>query len=126
MNIHEYQAQELLRKFGVATPRGTAASTPEEAERAAIEVGTMELVAKTDSTEAAQVKKKLAQQKLSEAMNMKGRLMVDLARVDMDIATAQAREVNPEVGAAPTPGAPEPPIPQANPAEIITSCGSFL
>src|SRR3954454_17428359 len=46
MNIHEYQAQELLRKFGVATPRGKAASTPEEAERAAVELGTNELVVK--------------------------------------------------------------------------------
>jgi succinyl-CoA synthetase beta subunit len=29
MNIHEYQAKELLQKFGVATPRGKAASSPE-------------------------------------------------------------------------------------------------
>ena len=35
MNIHEYQAKELLQKFGVATPRGKAAATPEEAEQAA-------------------------------------------------------------------------------------------
>src|SRR5438067_10885377 len=40
MNIHEYQAKELLQKFGVATPRGKAASTPEEAEQAASELGT--------------------------------------------------------------------------------------
>ena len=46
MNIHEYQAQELLRKFGVAVLPGKAASTPEEAEQAAIELGTMELVVK--------------------------------------------------------------------------------
>jgi succinyl-CoA synthetase beta subunit len=39
MNIHEYQARELLQKFGVATPRGKVASTPEEAERAARELG---------------------------------------------------------------------------------------
>src|SRR6476660_4470255 len=32
MNIHEYQAKELLEKFGVATTRGRVASTPEEAE----------------------------------------------------------------------------------------------
>ena len=32
MNIHEYQAKELLQKFGVATPRGKAARTPDEAE----------------------------------------------------------------------------------------------
>src|SRR5207247_8519821 len=35
MNIHEYQTKELLRKFGVATPRGKVASSPEEAEQIA-------------------------------------------------------------------------------------------
>src|ERR1051326_3154254 len=29
MNIHEYQAKELLEKFGVATTRGKVASTPD-------------------------------------------------------------------------------------------------
>src|SRR2546430_7259432 len=46
MNIHEYQAKELLQKFGVATPRGKAASTSEEAEQAARELGTNNLVVK--------------------------------------------------------------------------------
>ena len=46
MNIHEYQAKELLEKFGVATPRGKAAATPEEAEQAARELGSSELVVK--------------------------------------------------------------------------------
>ncbi|HZV10140.1 MAG TPA: ATP-grasp domain-containing protein, partial [Novosphingobium sp.] len=31
MNIHEYQAKELLAKFGVAIPAGHAALTVEEA-----------------------------------------------------------------------------------------------
>ena len=35
MNIHEYQAKELLRKFGVVTGKGTAAFTVEEAVKAA-------------------------------------------------------------------------------------------
>ncbi len=35
MNIHEYQAKALFEQFGVATPRGTAASTKEEALEAA-------------------------------------------------------------------------------------------
>src|SRR5438105_323901 len=30
MKIHEYQAKELLRKFGVAVPRGLAARSPEK------------------------------------------------------------------------------------------------
>jgi succinyl-CoA synthetase beta subunit len=38
MNIHEYQAKELLQKFGVATPPGRVASTPEEAEKIAREL----------------------------------------------------------------------------------------
>ena len=39
MNIHEYQAKELLQKFGVATPRGQVASTAEEAEQVARDLG---------------------------------------------------------------------------------------
>ena len=46
MNIHEYQAKELLQKFGVATTRGQVASTPEEAERIARELGKIDIVVK--------------------------------------------------------------------------------
>src|ERR1700738_5231730 len=46
MNIHEYQAKELLQKSGVATPRGKVASTPEEAEQVARELGNVDLVVK--------------------------------------------------------------------------------
>src|SRR5437016_8842015 len=46
MNIHEYQAKELLQKFGVATPPGKAAGSPAEAERAAKGPGGGELVVK--------------------------------------------------------------------------------
>jgi len=35
MKIHEYQAKGILKKYGVAVPRGTMASTREEAEAAA-------------------------------------------------------------------------------------------
>ncbi len=34
MNVHEYQAKELLREFGVPVPAGAVASTPTEAEEA--------------------------------------------------------------------------------------------
>src|SRR6516225_6073780 len=44
MNIHEYQAKELLEKFGVATTRGKVASTPDEAETIARELGNIDLV----------------------------------------------------------------------------------
>jgi succinyl-CoA synthetase beta subunit len=46
MNIHEYQAKELLEKFGAATTRGKVASTPEEAEKIARELGASEIVVK--------------------------------------------------------------------------------
>jgi len=39
MNIHEYQAKEILRKYGVAVLKGQVAATPEEAEAAAKELG---------------------------------------------------------------------------------------
>jgi succinyl-CoA synthetase beta subunit len=39
MNIHEYQAKGLLAKFGVAVPRGTVAYTPDEASKAAQDLG---------------------------------------------------------------------------------------
>jgi len=39
MNIHEYQAKSLLAKFGVAVPRGAVVYSPEEAERAARDLG---------------------------------------------------------------------------------------
>ncbi|OGL42066.1 MAG: succinate--CoA ligase subunit beta [Candidatus Schekmanbacteria bacterium RIFCSPHIGHO2_02_FULL_38_11] len=39
MKIHEYQAKEILRKFGVAVPRGKVAYTPSEAKDIAKELG---------------------------------------------------------------------------------------
>src|SRR5438093_3138766 len=46
MNIHEYQAKELLQKFGVATTRGKVASSAEEAEQIAREIAPAEIVVK--------------------------------------------------------------------------------
>jgi succinyl-CoA synthetase beta subunit len=46
MNIHEYQAKELLQKFDVATTRGKVASTLEEAEQIAHELGDVDIVVK--------------------------------------------------------------------------------
>jgi len=39
MKIHEYQAKEILRKYGVATPRGIPCFSVEEAAKAARELG---------------------------------------------------------------------------------------
>jgi succinyl-CoA synthetase beta subunit len=46
MNVHEYQARELLQKFDVATTRGKVASTFEEAEQIARELGDVDIVVK--------------------------------------------------------------------------------
>jgi len=46
MNIHEYQAKEILTKFGADNPRGSVARTPADAERVARELGTNSIVVK--------------------------------------------------------------------------------
>jgi succinyl-CoA synthetase beta subunit len=46
MNIHEYQAKLLFQRFGIATPRGAPADTPEEAEKVARDLNTANLVVK--------------------------------------------------------------------------------
>ncbi|MEM7677705.1 MAG: ADP-forming succinate--CoA ligase subunit beta, partial [Myxococcota bacterium] len=46
MKIHEYQAKELLRRFGVPTPQGKVATTVEEAVEAAKSLGTLPVVVK--------------------------------------------------------------------------------
>src|SRR5450432_2497099 len=39
MNVHEYQGKEILRKYGVATPRGIPCFSVAEADSAAREIG---------------------------------------------------------------------------------------
>ena len=39
MNIHEYQAKEILTKYGVETPKGGIAYSPENAKDMATELG---------------------------------------------------------------------------------------
>ncbi len=46
MKIHEYQAKELLKKFGVPVPRGIVARSPEEAYQAAKELASEPVVVK--------------------------------------------------------------------------------
>ncbi len=46
MKIHEYQGKELLRKYGVAVPRGIVALSVEEAYKAAKELGSEVVVVK--------------------------------------------------------------------------------
>ena len=44
MNIHEYQAKEIFRKYGIPIPPGEVASTPEEAEAIARKFGSTVVV----------------------------------------------------------------------------------
>ena len=46
MNIHEYQAKKILRRYKVAVPRGKVAFTPKEAEQNAKELGSKIFVVK--------------------------------------------------------------------------------
>src|SRR6201998_2481515 len=46
MKIHEYQAKEIFRRFGVPTPRGEMVTTPEQARAAAERLGTKIVVVK--------------------------------------------------------------------------------
>ncbi|MFP2904617.1 ADP-forming succinate--CoA ligase subunit beta [Pyxidicoccus sp. 3LFB2] len=46
MKIHEYQGKEIFRKYGVPTPKGILAMSPNEAEAAAKQLGTPVVVVK--------------------------------------------------------------------------------
>ncbi len=46
MNIHEYQAKEILKNYGVPIPKGRMAETPGEARKAAEEIGGKTIVVK--------------------------------------------------------------------------------
>jgi len=49
MNIHEYQAKEILRDYGVSVPRGIVAFTVDEAVEAAKKLGTDTVVVKAQN-----------------------------------------------------------------------------
>ncbi len=38
MKLHEYQAKEIMRRYGIPTPNGKVAETPDDAERVALEL----------------------------------------------------------------------------------------
>lgn len=46
MNLHEYQAKALFREYGMATPNGAIATTPEETAEAAASLSTEKVVVK--------------------------------------------------------------------------------
>ncbi len=46
MNLHEYQAKDLLRQYGIPIPLGKVARTPEEAEKTAASLGGEKFVVK--------------------------------------------------------------------------------
>ena len=39
MNLHEYQAKQVLREYGIATPRGVAIDSAAQADGAMTELG---------------------------------------------------------------------------------------
>ncbi len=47
MNVHEYQAKALLKKYGVTVPEGGVAYTPDEAEKVAVGLGSSGCVVKS-------------------------------------------------------------------------------
>ena len=46
MNLHEYQAKQLFRDYGIAVSDGIAASSAKEAEKAALSLGVSKWVVK--------------------------------------------------------------------------------
>ncbi len=46
MKVHEYQAKEIFKQYGIPVPRGGVAETPEEAKKIAEELGTSLFVVK--------------------------------------------------------------------------------
>ncbi|MEW6671893.1 MAG: ADP-forming succinate--CoA ligase subunit beta [Thermodesulfobacteriota bacterium] len=46
MKIHEYQAKELFKKFGIPVPKGAVAFSPAEAQAVARDIGTLPVVVK--------------------------------------------------------------------------------
>jgi len=46
MELHEFQAKELLSRYALSCPRGQVATTPDEAERAAASLGSSDLFVK--------------------------------------------------------------------------------
>jgi succinyl-CoA synthetase beta subunit len=46
MKIHEYQAKEILKQYGVPVPKGRVVETPEEAKKVAEEIGAQTIVLK--------------------------------------------------------------------------------
>ena len=46
MKVHEYQAKEILRSYGVPVPKGGVAETPEAARKIAEEIGAKVIVVK--------------------------------------------------------------------------------
>ena len=46
MQIHEYQAKDILREYGIPVPKGRVAGTPAEAREIALEIGSDEVAVK--------------------------------------------------------------------------------
>ena len=81
MKIHEYQAKELFRKYGVPVPDGGVAFTPEEARDVAQKLGGFPVVVKAQIHAGGRGKGggvKLAQS-LDEVGTLAGQIVVSVA-----------------------------------------------
>jgi succinyl-CoA synthetase beta subunit len=82
LNVHEYQAKEILRRYGVAVQDGLVATTPEEAEAAARKLNTDKLVVKAQIHAGGRGKAggvklvKLPEEVAQVARNLLGRVLV--------------------------------------------------
>jgi succinyl-CoA synthetase beta subunit len=82
MNIHEYQAKEVLREFGVPVPRGFVAFNPDEAFKAAEKLATPVVVVKAQIHAGGRGKAggvkvvKSAEAAKTETVNLLGKILV--------------------------------------------------
>jgi len=115
MNIHEYQAKELLQRFEVATTRGKVASTLDEAEQIARELGDVDVVVKAQIHAGGRGKgefkngfkggvhiRKTPQEVREVAANMLGQILVThqtgpTGRVVNKVLVAQSAEIAREI-----------------------------
>jgi succinyl-CoA synthetase beta subunit len=89
MNVHEYQAKELLQKFDVATTRGRVASTLDEAEQIARELGDGEVVVKAQIHAGGRGKGTFAKRQRKCAMSQQRCLVRSWSRIRQDRLVAR-------------------------------------
>jgi succinyl-CoA synthetase beta subunit len=108
MELHEFQAKELLSRYALSCPRGQVAATPEEAERAATSLGSLDIFVKAQIHAGSRFKaggvrkvRSAAEAKAAAAELLGQKLVTEqtgprgqtVARVLVEAATPGAREL---------------------------------